>query len=128
MKISAFQPLTTPQKLQILHPRTNKKTDAVIYLVGTDSKEWKSAVKELQTSSLRDKKTELTDIEMIDRAEDDACALYAAVTTGWEGIEDENGPIPFSIEKAKEIYKSAPKIRKQIDAFLGDDKNFLPAN
>lgn len=57
-----------------------------------------------------------------------AIEVLAAVTTGWENVNDSQGnPIAFTPENVSALY-AYPAIREQVDAFVSSRANFLKAS
>ena len=85
------------------------KTDATITLLGVLSNKARIVMME----AMRAKK------------EDDGENLLAELTIGWKNITLDGKEIPFSKEKAKELYSKYPLLKRQVDTFVIDNKNFL---
>lgn len=123
MDISALKPMEKGASLHIVHPATGEDTGIVITLLGTDSVEWKSCAREIKNRTLRNGKRKLSDDEM----EALPYEMLAAVTLGWEGLEEGGKPVKFSKEEAMRIYRDVPVIGEQVDKFVGERANFLPS-
>lgn len=70
-------------------------------------------------------------------ADEEAAASLARATTGWSGVPQgwidgtrNKAPAEFSIENAKKLYlnRGVRWLRDQVDKFIGDRANFLPAS
>lgn len=101
------------------------KKPVTIKLLGTDSKTWRNMNRDrsralsLQMQKKGRKKIDFT------MSDEDACEMLATCTIGWEGIEDGDKPIEFSVEAACQMYMDHLWIREQVDAFIGDRANFF---
>src|SRR3990172_3999151 len=51
--------------------------------------------------------------------------MFARCTKGWRGLQDKSVPVPFSREKAKEVYSKYPGIREQANIFISERANFV---
>lgn len=52
----------------------------------------------------------------------------AACITGWQNVILDGAPLAFSPENAKKLLTRFAWIREQVDRFIGDRANFLPAS
>ncbi len=100
-------------------------TDFRIRLLGKDSKTWKSGEhqfgdKRLQQMQKTGKMGNITTAQVEDRG----IKLLAAVTVEWVGLTDNGQPVPCTREKAEQLYRLSPGLAEQVDAFVGDRKNF----
>lgn len=109
--------------LELEHPVTGEKLDAIIHLAGTDSAEYRKKQKEIQSKRIakmaRGKKSDLT------TSDDEECDLLASCTLGWRGIFNGKEEVKFSQAAAKKLYLETYWIREQVDAFIGDRANFF---
>lgn len=107
--------------------KTGKPTEVVITLLGMDSERFQ----EIKTERSRDmaERAARGNFEPLD--EDQKLALHidtlARCTVGWSGMASKGEEIPFSVEKARWLYRAYPAIREQVNVFIGDRANFLPA-
>ena len=62
--------------------------------------------------------------------EGDLVDLLATCTMGWNGVleKGKKQPVPFSQEACRQLYKSFPVIRDQVDAFIANRANFILAS
>lgn len=63
----------------------------------------------------------------LDEEEADGIEILAARTLGWEGLLEDGEPVPFTHEKARELYgqEGLLWLRKQLMAALGDEALFF---
>lgn len=122
MDITTLIPKDEAVDCEIFHPVTGESTGIIIKLLGSDSKEWKQAARAIKARALKQGKKKLSD----DEIEQMPFELLAAVTIGWEGVEENGKKVKFTKEEAKRIYESVPVIAEQVDKFVGDRENFLP--
>jgi len=68
--------------------------------------------------------------EQMAEDETDLIELLAACTTGWSGMLDRNAqePVPFTVEACRQLYRSFPVIRDQVDNFIANRANFTLAS
>lgn len=113
--------------LSLEHPATGEPVGVEINLMGSDSEAFRGKKRELERARAdklrRARSRSAVDLSTTDN---ESCALLAACTTGWTGVEKGKKEIPFSVQAAEEIYMELPWIREQVDAFVGDRANFLP--
>ena len=94
----------------ITDPYTNNDTDIIITVYGAYSKEYASAFK---AESMRE--------------ESDALGLLIDLTKGWVNIDYDGVELKFNRENARKIYgMDGLIIRRQVEGFILDQKNFLP--
>lgn len=107
--------------------RTGKPTDAKFRIVGSDSEHFQRL--KAERSRKVAKRLQETGAEALTPEEMDemACEMLAACTLGWSGLNHDGKPVPFSTEKAKEVYSQYPAIRDQINLAIADRANFLLA-
>jgi hypothetical protein len=100
----------------------NPKKPLKITLLGMDSDTY---AKHLQEKARARRKKGNDDLDL-EQAIDDACELYAKLTTGWENIPDKDGnPMPFNFENAVSLYKQFKDIRVQVGNFIAEQENFI---
>lgn len=89
-------------------------TDASIKLLGSESKVGRKLMLDFMRS-IKDGKQE----------DGDSDKILSELTIGWKNIKVDGKEIKFSKEKALELYKSYPILKKQVDIFVSNSKNFL---
>lgn len=97
-------------------------TGIVLKVVGTDSDEFHGVVKR-QMQEARGRETALT----VDEISRQTSEQLACCIVGWTGIEDVNGEVPYSPEKALEIMETTRLafIREQVEGFVTKRTNFF---
>lgn len=106
--------------------RTGKPTSLYITVRGMDSDAFRELkVERARDMALRREQGNLEDLTPAEREELTIDSL-ARMTTSWfiklGGVE-----VPFSVAKAREIYRGYPAVREQVNLFMADRANFLPA-
>lgn len=89
-------------------------TDASIKLLGSESKVGRKLMLDFMRS-IKDGKSE----------EGDSDKILSELTVDWKNIKINGKEIKFSKEKAYEIYRDYPILKKQVDIFVSNNKNFL---
>jgi hypothetical protein len=132
--------------VDLLHPIQQIPIGIRFYLLGFDSKEAKRILREQETIRLEKQKKSRRGLYLSTPEETEANGLdlLVGLTTGWdEDITDAEGKVigvrleielkegqlvPFSPEAVREIYKDLgfSWIKEQVDADIGDRKDFLP--
>lgn len=130
----------------LLHPSTQVPLGIRFFVLGSDSKEYKRIQRKQQTTLLEKQKKSRRGLYLQTPEELEANALEVLVglTTGWEeDVRNEQGEVtgiraeielnvgefvPFSPEAVKRIYEDLGYswVREQIDAEIGDRRDFLP--
>lgn len=98
-------------------------TDFRIMLMGVDSRVFK-----LEFGKLNSKMAMLAKRGKAmppDEEEKDLCRIMAKCTLGWSGLTSGGEAVPFSREKAEEIYLGYPLIHKQVFTELLDREAYL---
>jgi len=105
--------------LTVRHPSTGVDTDITIELYGSDTIAYKKAVGIITKRNNKRKNIPIEEIENL------SIELLASITVGWKNLKEGAKTVPFNKDNAVRIYSSIPWLRKQIDAFIGDEQNFL---
>lgn len=119
-------------EVEIFHPservkvgdKLERKSLGVFFTVlGVDSVAFQAAEKKAYNKQLAlyTKDGEITEEAQIEGEIILACASII----GWRGIQEGNGDVPFSQARCLELVTKSPWIRKQIDEFVGERKNFI---
>lgn len=104
---------------KLLRDEDGRTVDIYIYGVSSDAS--RNAVKERERRY--GKKESLSDEE----ASDIGAEYLASITAGWsDNLEDDDGPIKFTHENAKQLYKEQDWIAIQISQFAMDLSNYDP--
>lgn len=103
--------------------RQDDGTPITITLAGVHSPRWTRAQDALQNRIMSMK-------EKRDAAEmrSDRCGLLAAATLSWSGIVIDGVATEFSAKNAKSVYLRFRWIADQVDEFVAQKENFLPAS
>lgn len=131
-KLDTASPAAAGEILQLRHPITGDILEGTtIMLRGSDSPEFQKASQAALNRRLevmnRKGSGSLVSAEMIQK---DMVENLVAVTIGWEGIEMDGNPYSYSPVNARLLFGDIrfPWLREQVDAFVGDRKNFLKAS
>lgn len=96
----------------ITNPATGKDTDLIFTVYGSDSRTLENA----RIKYFRAMKDSEDDTDAILKA---LCEFLAAATKGWSGMMENGKEVPFSHEKAADIYYRYKGLREQIDKATG---------
>lgn len=109
--------------VEIMHPATGKKTDAIIEVYGIETKEYRSAHTDFVIASMtsrsiddKDKKT-----EAIEKA---AVIFIAKITKSWDGLTNGGKEYECTFDNAVKLYTDARYIFEQIDKHMNNRGNF----
>jgi hypothetical protein len=110
-------------EVEILHPVSRESMGVFFTVLGVDSKAYQVADKKAYNAQIATltKSGKLSEDETINLE----IAQVSAVITGWRGIESGDKDVPYSKKKCLELMTKSPWMRKQIDRFLADRKNFI---
>jgi hypothetical protein len=133
--------------VELLHPSQQIPIGIRFFILGSDSKEFRRIIRKQQSDLLeKQKKTRRgVYLETPEEKEANGLELLVGLTSGWEeDVKDETGKVisirsdielntgefvPFSQEAVTRIYSDLGFnwIREQIDAEIGDRRDFLPS-
>ena len=100
-----------------------------ITLDGTNSERFQKAKYKIGNKRLKSNPNPAAYKSLSD-ADDDEAELLAAITLSWENVAFENGIKECTFENAKRLYLN-PKtewVKRQVNEFAGDVKNFMTAS
>lgn len=118
--------VTDALPMQVIHPTTGEPIEGmIIHLYGVDSpvyqKKEKAIQRRLRQKFMVNRNYVPSDGEELENGLD----LLSVCTAGWEGIDNQGEPYPFSQENAKKLYAAAPWLKRQVDQFIGSHANFM---
>ena len=115
-------------KMELYHPITEVSFDPPVYftVVGIDSDIYQKANRELVNKRLKKNiaKGRIRLSVTAEEVEQEQVELTAKCIIGWENVEWEGKPLPYSYENAKKLL-SVSWVREQVDTWIGDRANFL---
>ena len=120
-------------KMGVRHPTTKRPLETeggqkvTITLLGSDSDKYNDILNKIRrkrVEAVRD--GELDEVELTEVVMKEADDIIAACTLGWEGIDWDGEPFPFSHENALKLYKRIRWLRNQADEFMQERSNFFP--
>jgi len=123
MNIKRFDSITNAEagvECKILDPVTKADTGAVLVLYGADSSIYKQIEKEQA-----ERRKALGRAQSLEEVAADGIEKVARMTKSWRGFELDGKELPFTQEKAKEIYKAYPYIFDAAATFMFNRINFL---
>jgi hypothetical protein len=112
------------------NPLLNAKGEPVsLFLLGSDSKQYRSASRALARNRLKRAQTNKSkgavSDDQLDAADADEVELIVQCTVGWEGIIDSKAkPVDYTPEGARWLYTTYPVIREQADKAIVDRARF----
>lgn len=110
--------------VDILHPATGESLGVKIQVMSPDCNEYRKIALQQQNENIKfiRKNRGKTTAE---RMNEEAINLAVAITVGWNGLEENGQPIPFTSENVHRVYTQFPFIREQVDEFVADRRNFI---
>ncbi len=100
-----------------------------IKFAGLESSKWRKARNEIGNKYIKaGPGTRGFGAKSTEEAVEDLSYQFAAVTLSWDGIVDEGQEVTFSRDNAKRLYVKYDFLRKQVDEFLGEQRNFWKAS
>lgn len=131
MDFSTFITNGEPTALEILHPLTDLPivdeagNKATLLVVGKDSKKFKDLEERLQSKKLavlnRGGKIKLTTESLEDEVLTKLCATVVEV----KNISLDGAPVTASKKDLVNLFEKCPFVRKQLEAFIEEDSNFI---
>jgi hypothetical protein len=108
--------------MDIVYPGSGEATGVRIRVAGIDSDRFNEFARQrskqaVQHAASGGKKEE--------DSEDYAVDLLAACTIDWEGVEYDGQELECTRENAKWVYTEFPAIRRQVNRFIMQERNFL---
>lgn len=110
--------------IEIPDPSTGAPTGFKVKILGKDSDAYRKVESEQRERAIRAANTTGTFRVSPEVIENNALELILASVIGWEGLEDENGPVPFSREKLRETLVEYPYLREVLDRNIADRSLF----
>lgn len=107
-------------EVQIKAP-DGKETDFYITVMGVDSKEYQRQLKRLRNSYLLMKPDDYSEDEEI-KAD---IERLVSITLGWRGLTNKGKEVEFTKQACTDLYEKAPRVRQQVENFIGDSANFI---
>lgn len=102
-----------------------------ICLLGADSTKYRALTRaqvRKRMDQLAGGKQALTEADM-DETDRDVTDILVACTVGWTNVLDTEGAaIFFSEENVRKLYAAYPVVREQVEAFISNRANFIPAS
>jgi len=112
-------------------PLTDRDGNPVrVTLLGPDSAKYRALTRENIRRRLEKRAlgTVASDVD-IDEVERETMEILTVCTVAWEGVNTPQGePIPCTPENVRKLYEAYPVIREQVDGFVGNRANFIPAS
>lgn len=101
-------------KMTVVDPKTNEPTDASIYVIGSDSKVYRSAKAKIYRKAARE------DVD----ADELSAEVYSNCITGWSGLQDKGEDIEFNHEAALNLLNRLPWLMDQVSFAVETRSNF----
>lgn len=102
-------------EMVVRDPITDKPTDAVISIIGSDSKTYRKVKNE---TLRRVAKGDDLDADQI------SAAVYTACVTGWRDLSVDGKPLEYSVEAANDLLVRFPWLMDQIGTAVESRSNF----
>jgi len=102
-----------------------EKSGVFITLMGRDGKVFRS-IREDRSRAMSERVQAGKGDYTPDEQDEMVCDTLSRLTLGWRNIQDEDGSdLPFTKEKAYQIYLEHPAIREQANQFIANRGNFV---
>lgn len=130
MELARFDTLTNANagvEIELKDLKTGMGSGAFVRVLGSDGDVFQR-LKSDRTRKIA-KRLQETGGESLPQEEIDdmTCEMLAACTINWRGLTDGGKEVPFSLERAKAVYRQYPAIRDQVNIAIGDRSLFLLA-
>ena len=123
MDIRRFDSVTRAEagvELELIDPVTKSASGASLILYGADSSIYKGIEKEIVARNKARGRAPSPD-----ELAEDSLERIARMTKGWQGLLDGGKEIPFSVEKAREVYRTYPELADRAASFIFNRANFF---
>lgn len=111
-------------ELTILHPKTGEEMNIVITLASPDSEKYRKLSMAMRNKNLQ-YATKNRGLASAERLDEDSLNLLVGATLGWKGLSENGEILECTPQNVRRVYADFAWIREQVDAFLGDRKNFF---
>jgi len=108
--------------MDIVYPGSGEPTGVRIRVAGIDSDRFNEFARERSKKAVQQAATGSNKEES---NEDYAVELLSACTIDWEGVEYNGEGLECTRENAKWVYQEFPAIRRQVNRFVMQERNFL---
>ncbi len=112
-------------EIELKSPKDDSSLNAFIRVCGSDSKVYRKAQMEAQNRRLHALQKRNGTKLNAEELEAEALEIIARCTLGWRGLGKGAEELPFSTEKARELYEAFPWIRKQVEEAINDTALFF---
>jgi len=107
--------------MDIVYPGSGEPTGVRIRVAGIDSDRFNDFARQRSKKAVQQAATGKGE----ESNEDYAVELLTACTIDWEGVEYEGQELECTHENAKWVYQEFPAIRRQVNRFVMQERNFL---
>lgn len=111
-------------EIEIIHPATGLPLDMKISVMSPDSDEYRKIALQQQNDNIKNIRKN-RGRKTAEKMAEEGMDLLVAITVGWEGLEENGQPIPFTPDNVRRIYEQFPFIKEQVDEFAADRRNFI---
>ena len=118
MDISSLRPLNEVE-VKIIHPITKDETDIVFTVSGTDSKQYRQAVRDVMVRRMSDPDSDASEFDS------DEVEILARCTVGFKGLLIDGESPDNTLESITKIYAEFTWIKDQVDKFIANKSNFF---
>jgi uncharacterized protein YbcI len=109
--------------MELEHPATNEPLGMKLKVLGVDSEQYQKALRKQQDRRLKRGMRKVKSAEL----ENEGIELLAQCVTEWEGFTYNKKELECNLENVRWFLKTYKWAKDQIDDFIGDRSNFLPA-
>lgn len=136
--LTKTQPVKDGRIMIVVHPngqllgsidKDGTPHGSTITLLGADSDEYKS-VRNASGNRRLDASVRRGNIVAgsLEEIESDTLDALVAATVSWTNFKNDGQDIPCTPANVRMVYVKVPWLRRQVDKFVADDANFLPAS
>lgn len=112
--------------VELTHPGTGAPLGITIRILGQDSTVYRRVSSEQQDKRLAQLMKRGTAKPLTaEQAESDTIERLATCTTGWTGLEKDGTSLPYSLDNARDLYRTHAWIREQLDEAIVDRSRFF---
>jgi uncharacterized protein YbcI len=109
--------------MELEHPASGEALGMHVKVLGVDSERYQKALRKQQDKRLKKRNKTIKAEEL----ENEGIELLAQCVAEWEGFTYNENELECNLENVRWFLKTYKWAKDQIDDFIGDRSNFLPA-
>jgi hypothetical protein len=111
--------------MPLLHPKTGEPTGVILRVASYESERVMARARAIGNRVRAERAKQPLKATRVEQDEDTMRALAVAALVGWENLEHDKKPLPYSEANAEMILSKYKFIQDQVEKFGGDRSNFF---